>query len=145
MVGGCTHAFALELGGQIIGIRASLDVHDAGAIPMPPHDLHGLSHNVAARLDAIAQIRSVKSTYQHSRGLQAQLRRHILAHTRCSRGRQGHHRQVRPRAAQLADHAVFRPEIVAPMADAVRLINRQPRDLPAFQSRQKAVTNQSLG
>ncbi len=60
----------------------------------------------------------------------------------------GGHRQargVREHLGQLAQHAVFGTEVVAPLADAVRLVDGQERDRRARQAVQHPGLHQPLG
>ena len=68
----------------------------------------------------------------------------VLAHALRGGGRQGHEGHLGKMRAQIGNLAVFRPEIVAPFADAMRLVNGDQAHVPALQIRQEAGEHQAL-
>jgi len=67
----------------------------------------------------------------------AQLRQNIGAHPERCRRCQSHHGRLWKNIAQLRKLAVLGPEIVAPFADAMRLINRNQAGIPFLEALQE--------
>ncbi len=86
---------------------------------------HGLELLVArqARPHAVDQVRPIEAADQHERVAQPELADDVLAHAGRRGRRERVHRHLRPGRAQRAELPVLRPEVVAPVADAVRFVD----------------------
>ena len=111
---------------------------------MAPQHLQHLRLCIDARNDAVHQVRTVERADQHRRILQAQLVDDVGAHALRGRRRVSVHAGLRKAGLELGELAVFRPEVVTPVADAVRLVDGERADLEAFDELQKARRQQAL-
>ena len=74
-----------------------------------------------------------------------QLIDNILAHALgCSRG-QRHDRHIREMFSQFFQLAILRPKIVAPLADAMRLVHHEQRRLVLHQPMPRLLVGELLG
>jgi hypothetical protein len=97
---------------------------------MAAHHLQDLRGLVAARKGAIDQVRTVGMADEARRIAQRELFADILLDRGGRRRGQGHARRLWKTLQDLGQAAVLGPEFVAPMRDAVRLVDRdqdQPR------------------
>jgi hypothetical protein len=94
----------------------------------PGQDLLQLLLQRGARQDAVDQIGTIERADQLQRLAQLQLRRDVAAHA-AGRGRgEGVQADAGKARSQRAELAVLRTEVVAPLADAVRLVDGDVRD-----------------
>ena len=107
----------------------------AAAIPAAT-DLHGAQRQVRAR-EAAHQLRGV--------GRQPEPEDDLVADDRCRRRRAGEHMGRPELPEQRADLEVLRAEIVAPLADAVRLVDRDQRAAQRREQLPEVGRNQTLG
>src|ERR1035438_7292599 len=68
----------------------------------------------------------------------------VIAHATGGRGGERHERNAGEIFSQFRNLAVFRTEIMAPFADAMRLVNGDKLDVPFLQVAQKSRKNQAL-
>ena len=139
------HAVGGKFGRQALRRLARLDVNDS-AFAGPRADV-GKNLLISAGLgrDAVGQVRAVE-TGDVARGrTQVELFDDVLAHALRGRGGERHHRHVGEYFAQRGDLPVFRPEVVSPLADAMRLVNCELADVPFLQIVEKAGQHQPLG
>ena len=94
---------------------------------MTMEDLLDLRHLVAARNDAIGEIRPVEVADQLEMIAKPELLGDVAPHALRGRGGERVQRRLRKELPQLAELAVFGTEVVAPLADAVRFIDRERR------------------
>ncbi len=94
--------------------------------------------------DAVKNIRPVEARQEALGVLQMQAFDDFFAGTFVGRGGQRNARHVGKQFRQLAQLQIFAPEIVAPLRDAVRLINREQGNFQALQERQHARLHQPL-
>ena len=94
--------------------------------------------------DLVCQIRAVEAREEDLRVAEFELFDDVLAHALGGGGGEGEYRDVRNQLPHFLEAAVFRAEIVAPLADAVRLVHRQRGDFPALQARQEIRQHQPL-
>ena len=78
-------------------------------------------------------------------GRQAEPRQDLVPHDRGRRRRAGEDARGAELGEQGADPEVFRPEVVAPLADAVRLVDGHQRAVEVTQETAEAVEGQALG
>ena len=90
---------------------------------MPLDDFQHLLPLVVPRQDAIGEVGPVEVADEHQRIAQRELLGDVAPHLRRRRGRVGVDRGLGERLAQIAKLPVLRAEVVAPVADAVRLVD----------------------
>ena len=99
--------------------------------------------------DLVADVGPVKAADKLACVFQLQALDDVGAGQRVRRGGQGQARHAGVTLVQHGELAVFGPEVVAPLADAVRLVNRKQAQLPALVQRiklgQKARRGDALG
>ena len=134
-----------ERRGQLVHLAAADAVDDAGLIPMPVDRGGHLREAVGARAHAVDEVRTVERADEDQRVPQPQLRDDVVAHGRRRRGRVGVDGERGIRVAQDAELTVLRPEVVAPLADAVRFVHRDEGRLRAPQALEEPVHDQALG
>ncbi len=84
-----------------------------------------LGAQVVAAEDAVGQVGPVERADQHLRPAQAQLLDDVAPHPLGGGGGEGVQRGLREALAQRAEQPVLGPEGVPPLADAVRLVDRE--------------------
>jgi hypothetical protein len=94
------------------------------------------------RNDAVGEVRTVEAGDVTFRLAQFQVRDDILAHARRGGGGERHERDFGKHFPQLRELAVFRAEIVAPFADAMRLVHGDEPHIPARQVIEEAGQHQ---
>ena len=75
--------------------------------------------------DNVSQIFPLKTHTESILFPESQLALDVLDHFGCSRGRQGKNRDVRQDFTDFRNPGVRRPEVIAPLGDAVRLVHRK--------------------
>src|SRR5262245_5040324 len=97
------------------------------------------------RPDRVEEVRPVEAAAEVGRALQAELFDDVGLHPR-GRGRgEGRQRRAGEAGPQLLQLAVLGPEVVAPLGDAVRLVDREEGELDALEKLQEAGQDQPLG
>ena len=74
-----------------------------------------------------------------------QFRNDVLARALVRRRRQRDARHVRKTLRENLELAVFGPEVVTPLRDAVRLVDREKRNVAAFEKPERALLHEALG
>jgi AraC-like DNA-binding protein len=92
----------------------------------------------------IGQIRPIEVADQLERLHETELSHDVAPHPRVAVAVKAD-RHVGPRGAQLADAAVLGPEVVAPVADAVRLVDDQAREAELQEPLEEARLHKTLG
>src|SRR5262245_7936990 len=123
-----------------IDFTARLAVDDAGLTAVAAEDVGQLLLQDAAREHAIDQIRSIERPNELHRLTKSELPNDVAAYALGCRRRKGVKADVRPPFAQLGELPVLRAEVVAPLADAMRLIDRDEADRPPADETRKTVT-----
>ncbi len=104
---------------------------------MPRQDVGQLAFDLRARQHPVDQVRPVERSDQLEMIAQPELRHDVAADAgRGGRG-VGVQAQVGEERAQPSELAVLGPEIVPPLADAVRLVHRHEGDLAAAEHRRE--------
>ena len=100
------------------------------------------------RPDAVDQVRPIEVADQRHRLPQPETLDDVAAHLLGGGGGEGVDRRLGKRRAQPAELAVLRPEVVAPVADAVRFVDGDEAHAPARELPLKAgaaIAHQPLG
>src|SRR5690606_15350906 len=96
---------------------------DAGLATMPGQDVGQLPARVFLERDPVADVRAVETGDEPGRLRQAQAFGDLAPGRRIGGGGQGDARHLRPALVQDVELAVLGPEVVAPLRDAVRLVD----------------------
>jgi hypothetical protein len=130
--------------GQLLRRLARLTVDDA-RLPFPrANEIQDLFIRTRLGRDAIGEVRAIEARDVATRVVQMKLLNDVRAHALGGRGGQRHERHARKIFAQRRELPILRTEVVAPLADAMRLINRKRRDVPILQVFEKARHQQPL-
>src|SRR4051794_5098525 len=108
-----------------VDVAPSDAIDDAGLAAMTAEHLLDLRHFIAPRNDAIGEIRPVEVADQLDVVAKPELLGDVAPHAFGGGGGERVQRRLRKELAQLAELAVFRTKIVTPLADAMRLIDRE--------------------
>ena len=87
----------------------------------------------------VADVGPVKAADKMPRVFELEPLDHVLSGQRIRRRRQGHARHVGEHLMQQAQAAVLGPKVVAPLAHAVRLVNRKQAEFAALIERAQQV------
>jgi hypothetical protein len=123
VVGRGPHASGREHGRERLGIVARDAVHDDRLAGMPPHHLQHLCRLVRAGQDPVHQVRPVERPHQHGRILESELLAHVGPHAWGGGRGERVHADPGQGALELRELAVLGTEVVAPLADAVGLVD----------------------
>ena len=140
-------AFALQPCGELFDLAARLAVHDPGLAVVPREDVEQLPPQRAAPQHAIRQVRPIEGSDEDERIAQPELADNVAPDALGRRRRERVERHRRELLAQPSQLPVLRPEIVAPLADAVRLVDRdetQARLLQHAPQRLAALADDAL-
>jgi hypothetical protein len=138
------HAVRCELRGELIDVLAPQAIHDAGLVRMAPDHRERLRRQVAARMEAVRQVRAVAASDDEHRIAQPELLDDVRAHGR--RGGRGVRldRELGVLAPHEPDLAVLGPEVVAPVADAVRFVDDERREPRREELGEETLHHQAL-
>src|SRR5688572_23845290 len=123
MVTSRAQAVGLERLGHIFGIIPAEAVDDGGSPAMTPQHFEHLSPCIDAWNDPVEQVGTIESADQHQWLAETKLLENVGAHA--LRGGRGVcvNACLRKTCLDLSQLAIFRPEVVTPLADAVRFID----------------------
>ena len=130
---------------QLVDLGAPDAVDDTGLPAVAVDGGEHLAQPVGARLDAVDQVRPIDAPDEHERLPQPQLADDVGAHLRGRRRRVGVNGGLREQLLQDTKLAVFRPEVVPPLADAVGLIDREEGRPGLAQPLREAGHHEPLG
>ena len=133
------HARLDEPGRERVHLTARQTVDDAGLPAMTREDVLDLALEIRAREHAIHEVRPVERSDQLDRRAQAELRHDVAPDAAGGRCRERVEARVRPAVAQRRELAVLGPEVMAPLADAVRLVDGHESRRAAAEEREKSV------
>ena len=131
-------------------LLAGAAVHDARfAFVLVAHEAHQLRARVVLLDDGVADVGPVEAGHEDARFVQRQPLHDVGAGDVVGGGGERHPRHLRKALVQLRQAQVLGPEIVAPLAHAVRFVDGEQAQQPALveriQHRQKARRQQPLG
>ena len=136
MIGHGLQAGVLQHVGDFFDPLARLAVNDTGLSGVLGLDkAQQLARRVGLFDNAVADVGPVKAADEFARVFQLEPLDHVLARQRVGGGSQCHARHVWKAFVQQAQRAVFGPEVVAPLAHAMRLVNRKQAEQPALVQR----------
>ncbi len=117
-----------------LGAFAALAINDAAVARARAEELQHLLGRLGLGHDAIGEVGPVEAGDEAARLAQLQLLDDVRAHALGGGGGQRHHRARRERASRSsASWRYSGPEIVAPFADAMRLVHGDQVHVPALQ------------
>jgi len=145
MVGPGQKPLGGEPGRQPFGLAPRDAIHDRGLAAVAAEDRERLRDAVGAGHDPVDEIGAVEGADEHRRVTEVELLRDVVPHPGCGGGREG--MQARPwePLPEQGQLAVFRPEVVAPLADAVRFVDREPLHAHAGERVEQARIHKPLG
>ena len=114
-------------------------VDDAGLAAAPGQDVEDLPLQAGAREHAVDEVRAIERADELDRVLQPELRRDVAAHARRRGRRVGVQADARKALRSRAELPVLRPEVVSPLADAVRLVDGDELHVALREQRQEPV------
>ncbi len=130
--------------GDLLGPFARADVDDAraGDVAQQPEQLAVL---VVGAADAVGEVGSGEAAPHDVRLGELQVAHDVLRHGIRRRGREGQYRDAREPFAQLGDAQVRGAEVVAPLRDAVGLVDGQQRDVHPHDAQPEGLRREALG
>jgi len=143
MVGQGVDAQARQPDRGLVDLAPRLAVDDAGRALMPVLEEAAQLLARGVLLDhPVADVRPVEARHEHTRVVQPEPVEDLLPGDRIGGGRQRNARDRREALVQHRQLDVFRSEVVAPLRHAVRLVDREQRDLRTFEQREEAFGEQ---
>src|SRR5205814_4408722 len=119
-------------------------INDTAVVRPTSNDCEQLLVRCRFRNDAITEIRPVKAGDVTARIAQRELLEDVRADSfGCGRS-ECHNWHIRQMSPQLFQFAIFRPEIMTPFTDAMRLVDRALRNVPIERTLQKRVEHQAF-
>ena len=138
-------AFSMQRRGDLGGALAAADVDD-GRSACALEDANELAQLVVAVADKVGEVGSGEALAEDVGGTETELLLHVVDGLRGSRGGEGQHGDVgRERLADVSNAEVGGPEIVAPLRDAVTLVDGQQADVHGAELRQEALRGEAFG
>lgn len=133
-----------ELGGLVhrCARQAVDDARVAGVLVA--QEVQQLAPGLVLGRDAVLDVRPVEAGDEVPRVLQLQPRRDLPVGGLGGGRGQRDARDVGPALVQLGQREIVRPEVVPPLRDAVRLVDREQRDLAPVQQAQRRLDPQPL-
>ena len=145
VVGDALHAALAQRFVDALDLLARDRVDDAGLATVARQHAADLLDELVARLHAVDQVRPVAGGHEHERIDEAELALDVAPHVLVGGGGESLQRHERRAAAQLAELAVLGPEIVAPVADAVRLVDRDRRQAARNEALEETLEHEAFG
>ncbi len=148
MIGKRGDAFTCQPRRQRVHLAPRGAVDDAALLPVPRQNIEELAFQSPPRQHAVQQVRTIEGSDDLDRIAQAQLRGDVAADPGRRGGRVRVHTRSGQQFPQPRELPVFRPEVVAPLADAVRLVHGNEAHAAPGDEREEAVAafpDQPLG
>ena len=145
MVGERRDAGPVQLLRDLLHPVARHAIDDAGLAPPPGEEGQQLADALAARLDRIADIGPVEARDETLRLLQPELAGDVGACLGVGRRGERNAGHARKALRQHGEAPVVRAEIVAPLADAMRLVDGEQRERRPVQHVEEARRGEALG
>ena len=138
------HAVVAQPLGERLGAAAAVAVDDPALVRPRSYEVEHLRVRALLGNDAVCQVRPVKAADMAGGVPQFQIADDIRPHTLRRRRGQRHQWDLRHLLPQRIELAVLRPEVVAPFADAVRLVDGDEAHVPAQQRVEEAGHHYAL-
>ena len=130
--------------GDLLRRLARAHVDDARARDVV-HEAQQLAVLVVRMADAVREVGPREAAAQDVRFGEFQVVHDVLGDPRGGRGREGQHRDAGQALAQLGDAQVRGAEVVAPLRDAVGLVDGDERDVHAHDAQTEGLRGEPLG
>ena len=137
---------ALQRAGQVLGLGARARVDDGRARPVVREragDPRALVGRAAARHHGEGQVRAIEAGGDPHRVAQPQARDDVRRDLRRRRGGRGHERLRAQPARRVGQAEVVRAEVVAPLRDAVRLVDDEQPDVRGLAAPRRSPATRS--
>jgi len=145
VIGQRADAFGVEPLGGLLDLPAAQAIDDA-ALPRPlREEALQLALRIVLLDDGVADVRTVEARREDARIVELQPVDEIVARLRIGRRRQRHARHAGEAFPQHGELEIFRPEVVAPLADAMGLVDGEEADPDACEQSEKSVADKTLG
>jgi len=145
MVGHRVKSVIGQPAGDPLGALARKAVDDAGLAGMfAANEFEQLASGVGARLDAVAQVGPVETGAEGRAAIGEQRLGDLGARAGLGGRGQGDARQIREALGKLPELEILRPEIVAPLRDAMRLVNGDQRQRAGLEQGEGTRLHQAL-
>ena len=142
VVGADAQPAALQTRGGVFHLGAAVAIDNAALAALILHEAPQLIERLEFFHQRVADVRPVEAADLHQRVLQRQQAHDIAAGGLVGGGGQRDHRHRREALFQLTQRAIFRPEVMAPLRNTVRLIHRQHRRRTVIEQAEEAFHHQ---
>jgi hypothetical protein len=119
--------------GQLLGLAPRGAIDDAAAAGMIFDEIRNLLAAADLGLHRQAQVRPIEPVHEHRRRPLEKFRLNIGARGSVRRGGERHRLHAAECRLHGAKRRIFRTEVMAPLRNTMRLVDRQQRDLGAFE------------
>ncbi len=145
VIGQGTPTLAPQLCCRLLGAPAGEAVDDAGvARGLGAQEADQLGRGVALGRDPVADVRAIEAAEEHARRFQAQLGRDLAPGRQIGGRGQRDPGHLGPALVEHGELEIFRAEVMAPLRDAVRLVDREQRDRDLVEPGQETVGQKPL-
>ncbi len=134
-----------QRGCQVVNVPSADAVDDACFLAVTVEDLEDLPIQVHPRQDAIGQVGAVEVANEDLGILEAKLVDDVPLHPLGGRGRVGMDRCLGEEFFEKLELAIFRAKIMAPVADAVGLVDGEGADAGLLQKALEALQSEPFG
>ena len=142
VVGADAQPAALQTRSGVFHLGAAVAIDNAALAALILHEAPQLIERLEFFHQRVADVRPVEAADLHQRVLQRQQAHDIAAGGLVGGGGQRDHRHRREALFQLTQRAIFRPEVMAPLRNTVRLIHRQHRRRTVIEQAEEAFHHQ---
>ena len=139
-----TELVAVEFVGNKLSALAAAHI-DNGRACHRTHNVHQFGHLFACGTDDVGDVVAGKTLAEHVALAELQLIHDVGDHCRGCRGGQSQHGNIRKELAYLRDAQKRRPEVVAPLRDAVRLVDNDKANRHVLEAVEESRRAQTLG
>ena len=145
MIGQCPDAFLVQPRSDVLDLGPRQAIDDAAFAVVAGEEGQQLLAGIVALDDRIADVGPVEAGDEHPRRLKAEALDDVVAGERVGGGRQRHARDAGEELGDAGQFAIFGPEVVAPLAEAMGLVDGKERNVDAGQQLGEAGCRQPLG
>lgn len=144
MVGRGAKATVLQTCGGVFHFRAAVAVNNAGFAALLLHVAQKLVRRLEFFHQHVADVGAVEAADLNKGIVKPEQAHDVQTRGVIRRGGECHKRQRRETLAELAERGVFRTEIVTPLGDTVRFVDRQQHRVPVRQMFEEVVQHQTF-